>query len=78
MLFAFIWPSLRRGGIEARLAALFYAVIAWIAMHVAIAIAFSSHPDYLDPNMVIGGFMSRFFFTVPLALIIKRQLSVPA
>jgi len=75
VLFAFIWPSLRRRGIEATLAALFYAVIAWIVMHVAIAIASSSHPNYLDPNVVIGGFMSHLFFTVPLALIVKHRLT---
>jgi hypothetical protein len=75
VLFALIWPSLRRRGIEATLAALFYAVIAWIAMHVAIAVVSSNHPDYLDPNVIIGGFMSHLFFTVPLALIVKRRLA---
>jgi len=75
VLFAFIWPGLRRRGIEASLAAMFYAVIAWIVMHVAIAVVSSNHPNYLDPNVVIGGFMSHLFFTVPLALVIKRQLS---
>ena len=75
VLFALIWPSLRRRGVEATLAALFYAVVAWIVMHVAIALASSSHPDYLDPNVVIGGFMSHLFFTVPLALVVKRRLA---
>ena len=75
VLFAFMWPGLRRRGIEASLAAMFYAVVAWIVMHVAIAVVSSNHPDYLDPNVVIGGFMSHLFFTVPLALVIKRQLS---
>ena len=75
LLFAFIWPSFRRRGIEATLVALFYAVLAWIVMHVAIALASSNHPDYFDPNVVIGGFMSHLFFTVPLALVVKRRLA---
>ncbi len=78
VLFALVWPSLRRRGWEATLAALFYAVFAWIAMHVAIAAVSSNHPDYLDPNVVVGGFMSHFFFTVPLALVIKRRLATDA
>ena len=73
VLFATIWPALSRRGWEATLAAMVYAVIAWIVMHVAIAVASSNHPDYLDPVVVIGGFMSHFFFTVPLALIVKRR-----
>ena len=72
VLFAAVWPALRRRGWEATLAAMFYAVIAWIVMHVAIAVASSNHPNYLDPNVVIGGFMSHLFFTVPLALVVKR------
>jgi predicted anti-sigma-YlaC factor YlaD len=75
VLFAFIWPWFRRRGIEATLVALFYAVVAWIVMHLAIAIASSSHPDYLDPNVIIGGFMSHIFFTVPLALVVKKCLA---
>jgi hypothetical protein len=75
VLFALIWPSFRRRGIEATLVALFYAVLAWIVMHVAIALASSNHPDYFDPNVVIGGFMSHLFFTVPLALVVKRRLA---
>ena len=73
VLFAAIWPILRRRGWEATLAAMPYAVIAWIVMHVAIAVVSSNHPDYFDPNVVIGGFMSHLFFTVPLALAIKRR-----
>ncbi len=72
VLFAFIWPSLRRRGIEATLAALAYAVVAWIVMRFAIIAAGQVHPDYTDPVVVIGGFMSHFFFTVPLALIVKH------
>ena len=73
--FALIWPWFRRRGIEATLVALGYAVVAWIVMHVAIAIASDSHPDYLDPVVVIGGFLSHFFFTVPLALIVKHRMA---
>ena len=72
--FALAWPALRRRGIEATLAALAYAVIAWIAMHVAIALAGDNHPNYLDPVVIVGGFMSHLFFTVPLALIVKKRL----
>jgi hypothetical protein len=74
-LFAIIWPFFRRRGVEATLVALFYAVVAWIVMHVLIAIASSNHPDYLDPNVIIGGFVSHFFYTVPLALIVKQGLA---
>ena len=73
--FALAWPALRRRGIEATLAALVYAVIAWIVMHVAIALAGDNHPNYLDPVVIIGGFMSHVFFTVPLALIVKHRLA---
>jgi hypothetical protein len=74
VLFARIWPYFRQRGYEATFVALFYAMFAWIVMHIAIAVVSSSHPDYTDPNVIIGGFMSHFFFTVPLALVIKRQL----
>jgi hypothetical protein len=73
--FALMWPGLRRRGIEATLAALFYAVFAWIVMHVAIALAGDNHPNYLDPVVIVGGFMSHIFFTVPLALVVKNRLS---
>lgn len=75
VLFALVWPFFRRRGYEATLVALFYAVLAWIVMHVAIMIASSNHPNYYDPNVIIGGFMSHFFFTVPLALIVKQRLA---
>jgi hypothetical protein len=75
ILFAFIWPYFRRRGFEATLVALFYAVVAWIVMHVAIMVASDNHPDYYDPVVVIGGFMSHVFFTVPLALIVKLRLA---
>ena len=73
--FAFIWPWFRRRGFEATLVALFWAVLAWIVMHLAIMAAGTNHPNYGDPAVVIGGFMSHFFFTVPLALIVKRGLA---
>jgi hypothetical protein len=55
--------------------ALFYAMFAWIVMHVAIMIASTNHPNYYDPIVIIGGFMSHFCFTVPLALIVKKMLA---
>lgn len=73
ILFAAIWPYFRRKGYEATLVAMFYAVVAWIAMHVAIMIASDNHPNYYDPVVIIGGFMSHFFFAVPLALIVKKH-----
>jgi hypothetical protein len=75
VLFALIWPWFRQRGYEATFVALFYAVFAWIVMHAAIAVAGDNHPDYLDPVVVIGGFMSHLFFTVPLALIVKKRLA---
>lgn len=74
ILFALMWPWFRRRGFEATFVALFYAMFAWIVMHVAIMIASDNHPDYYDPVVIIGGFMSHFFFTVPMALIVKRRL----
>lgn len=76
VLFAAIWPYFRRRGYEATFIALFYAMFAWIVMHVAIMIAGDNHPNYYDPVIIIGGFMSHFFFTVPMALIVKRRLSI--
>ena len=79
VIFAMIWPWFRRRGWEATLLAMFFAIVLWIVMHVAIDLIGDDHPDYLDPVVVIGGFMSHFFYTVPLALIVKRRLgSVPA
>ena len=75
VLFAWMWPHFRKRGYEATLVALFYAVFAWIVMHVAIMIASDNHPNYYDPVVIIGGFMSHFFFAIPLALIVKRQLA---
>jgi len=73
-VFALIWPWFQKRGWDATLLALFYAVILWIVMHVAITIAAHEHPDYNDPVVIIGGFMSHFFFTVPLALYVKQKL----
>jgi hypothetical protein len=72
--FAAVWPAFRRRGYEATLVALFFAVILWIVMHVAIAVVSSNHPNYLDPNVIIGGFMSHIFYAVPLALVVKQRL----
>lgn len=75
VLLALVWPRLHRRGWEATLVALLFAPLLWIAMHVAIAIAGDDHPNYLDPAVVIGGIMSHLFYTVPLALYVKRKLS---
>jgi hypothetical protein len=76
VLFAYIWPYFKRRGYEATFVALPFAMVAWIVMHIAIMIASDNHPNYYDPNVVIGGFMSHFFFAVPLALYVKRQMEL--
>lgn len=73
VLFALLWPRFARRGLEATLVALPYAVVAWIVMHAAIALVSDAHPDYLDPAVVIGGFMSHFFYAVPMALYVKHD-----
>jgi hypothetical protein len=78
VLFAFLWPYFRQRGYEATLVALFSAVILWVVMHSAIAFVSSDHPNYLDPNIIIGGIMSHLFYAVPLALVVKHRLSSPA
>ena len=75
VLFAWLWPWFRRRGYEATLVALFYAMVAWIVMHAAIMVVGDDHPNYYDPVVIIGGFMSHFFFTVPLALVVKKKLA---
>ena len=75
VLFACIWPYFRRRGFEATFVALPYAMFAWIVMHVAIMVASDNHPNYYDPNVIIGGFMSHFFFAVPTALYVKHRMS---
>jgi hypothetical protein len=74
VLFAYIWPYFRQRGYEATFVALFFAVVLWIVMHVAIAVVSANHPNYLDPNVIIGGFMSHLFYAVPLALVVKQRL----
>lgn len=71
--FACAWPWFRARGWEASLLALPFAVLVWVAMHVAIALMGHEHPDYLDPNVVIGGVMSHLFYTVTVALWVRRQ-----
>jgi hypothetical protein len=73
VLFTWIWPYFRRRGFEATFVALPYAMIAWIVMHAAITVASDNHPNYYDPNVIIGGFMSHFFFAVPMALYVKGR-----
>ena len=75
VLFAILWPWFRRRGFEATLIALFFAVVVWVVMHLAIVVVSSSHPNYGDPNVVIGGMLSHVFYTVPLALMVKRRLA---
>ncbi len=75
VLFAWLWPGLQRRGWEATLAAMVYAVVIWIVMHASIMVATADHPNYFDPNVVIGGFMSHLFYAVPLALYVKRKLA---
>ncbi|WP_315837863.1 hypothetical protein [Bradyrhizobium prioriisuperbiae] len=75
VLFAYLWPMFRRRGYEATFVALFYAIVIWIVMHAAIMVATTNHPDYFDPMVVIGGFMSHFFYAVPLALFVKTRLA---
>jgi predicted anti-sigma-YlaC factor YlaD len=75
VLFAVLWPWFRRRGFEATLLALCYAIVVWVVMHLAILLVSSSHPNYADPNVVIGGMLSHLFYTVPLALIVKRRLA---
>ena len=43
-------------------------------MRAAIARVSTNHPDYLDSNVIMGGFTSHLFFTVPFALVVKRLL----
>ena len=72
--FALVWPWLARRGWEASLVAMLFAPVLWIAMHFPIPLLGDDHPNYLDPVVVIGGFMSHLFFTVPLALYVKSRL----
>lgn len=71
--FALAWPRLTRAGVEATLAALILAPVLWVVMHGAIVLAGHRHPDYSDPQVVIGGILSHVFYTVPMALWIKHR-----
>jgi len=75
VIFAVIWPWFHRRNWEATLLALPFAVVLWVFMHVAIAIAGNEHPNYLDPAVIIGGIMSHIFYAVPMALVVKRRMS---
>ncbi|QPF87990.1 hypothetical protein IC762_05815 [Bradyrhizobium genosp. L] len=75
IVFALAWPWFQRRGYEATLVALLFAILLWIVMHVAIAVVSDNHPNYLDPAVVIGGFMSHFFYAVPLALYVKHRFA---
>lgn len=69
--FARAWPWFQRRGWEASLVGMLFAPVLWIAMHVPIAVLGHQHPGYLDPVVVIGGFLSHLFYTVPMALYVK-------
>lgn len=72
--FAAVWPWFRARGWEASMLALPFAAVLWGVMHGAIALAGHEHPDYLDPNVVIGGVMSHLFYTVPMALVVRAAM----
>jgi hypothetical protein len=61
------WRGVGSADISRNVAARFRTAVA--------SIATTDHPDYFDPTVVIGGFMSHFFYSVPLALIVKRRLA---
>ncbi len=52
-----------------------FAVVLWVVMHAAIALTGHQHPDYRNPDVVIGGVMSHLFFAVPLAWVVRSSLS---
>lgn len=72
IIFATIWPPFARRGWEATTLALPFALVLWVVMHAAISFAGYEHPNYLDPNVIIGGVMSHLFYAVPLALVVRR------
>lgn len=72
--FALAWPRLRATGCEATLAAVLLAPVLWAVMHVAIVLAGHHHPDYSDPQVVIGGVLSHLFYTIPMALWVRYRL----
>ena len=75
VVFAFLWPFFRRRDYEATLVAFVFAMIVWIIMRVPIMLAGNAHPDYYDPVVIIGGFMSHFFFAIPMALYVKKRMA---
>lgn len=72
--FAALWPWFSRKGWEATTLALPFAVALWVVMNGAIILTGHQHPNYLDPNVIIGGVMSHLFFAVPLALVVRAAL----
>ena len=72
--FAMAWVRLRHRGWEATMLAMPFAALVWTVMHIAITAMTSDHPNYLDPNVVIGGFVSHLFYTVPLSAEVRRRL----
>ena len=73
IVFAAIWPALRRLHIEASLAGLIFGAIAWVVMHNVVLALFSPAPPQYTPEVVINGLMSHMVaFSVPLALVVKR------
>jgi len=74
--FAAIWPWFRQRGWEATTLALPFAALLWVVMHAAIVLAGHEHPNYFDPNVIIGGVMSHLFYAVPLALFVRASQGV--
>jgi hypothetical protein len=64
----------RRLGREYELAANALAFSGHMRRSRSAGLASDNHPNYLDPVVVIGGFMSHFFM-VPLALGVKKRLT---
>lgn len=74
-IFALLWPIFRARGWEASALALPFAIVLWVVMHVAIALVGHEHPNYFDPNVIIGGIMSHLFYAVPLALVVRSGMA---
>lgn len=73
VIFALLWPIFRQRHVEATLAALLFAPLLWVVMHIAITAMSHEHPDYTDVRVIMGGIMSHLFYTVPLALVVKHK-----
>ena len=79
VLFAFVWPQLRRWGWEASFAALPFGVLAWVVMHLVILARFSPDPPVYTTYVVINGLMSHMIaLMVPVALVVKTLSVEPA